>query len=378
MTENRADVAVVGGGILGLAHAWAAARQGHSVVLFERNPRAHGASIRNFGMIWPIGQPAGLLHDLAMRSRDLWVEVLRASKLPYWPSGSLHLVYREDEEQVAREFAELAPEHDYHCRWLTPAQVLEQSASAEPEGLRGGLWSSTEMNVDPRAVIWQLPRFLHERFGVVLRYGAVVRRIELPEVETGSETWTVDRAVVCAGDDFETLYPSAFRESGITRCKLQMMRTVPQPDGWRLGPCLAAGLTLRFYESFGMCPSVGRLKTRIAMETPEYDKWGIHVMASQTNYGEVTIGDSHQYGLAIDIFDRPEVDELILAYLRTFARFPDMRIGQRWHGVYSKIPGKPFLVHKPSPGVRIVTAAGGAGMTLSFGLAEHVLAKSDS
>src|SRR5262252_5347640 len=95
--ERSADVAVIGGGILGLAHAFAAARRRLRVVLFERTLRASGASIRNFGMIWPIGQPAGEMHSLAMHSRAIWLEILKGTGLPHSPAGSFHVVYRDDE-----------------------------------------------------------------------------------------------------------------------------------------------------------------------------------------------------------------------------------------------------------------------------------------
>src|SRR5271166_2322196 len=113
MPVNRADIAVVGAGILGLAHAYAAARRGRSVVVFERSPRAAGASIRNFGMIWPIGQAAGAIHELSLRSREIWLDVLIKARLPYIPTGSLHVVYRDDEAAVAHEFSEIAPRLGY-------------------------------------------------------------------------------------------------------------------------------------------------------------------------------------------------------------------------------------------------------------------------
>jgi FAD dependent oxidoreductase TIGR03364 len=364
MTPHTADVAVIGAGILGLAHAYALARRGHSVVVFERSPRAAGASVRNFGMIWPIGQPAGRMHEMALRSRDLWVEVLDTAWLPYSPTGSLHVVYRDDEAAVAQEFCEVAPKLGYACRWLNPAEVLTRTPAIRPEGLHGAIWSPTEITVDPRLALAQLPGFLTERFGVQFRWSTAVTSIDLS---------TVDAAIVCTGHDFETLYPEMFRASGITRCKLQMMRTRPQPEGWQLGPALAAGLTLRFYESFQVCRTLTALKERIAAETPEYDRWGIHVLVSQTAGSELTIGDSHEYGAAVDPFDRAEIDELILRYARGFLQAPTLEIAQHWHGVYAKHPDRAFVSLSPAPNVRVVTAAGGAGMTLSFGLAEETV-----
>src|SRR4029077_18544419 len=82
--------------------------------------------------------------------------------------------------------------------------------------------------------------------------------------------------IVCGGDDFETLYPEHFAIAGLTRVKLQMLRTPPQPVAWKLGPALAAGLTLRFYPAFSVCTTLPTLRRRIASETPEYDRWHIH------------------------------------------------------------------------------------------------------
>src|SRR5580698_4574117 len=263
MSHPTADVAIVGAGILGLAHAYLAARAGRSVVVLEKNPRAAGASVRNFGMVWPIGQPAGTMLALSLRSRELWLEILGQAKLPRRETGSLHVVYRADEAAVAQEFAELGPKLGYECAWLKPREVLERSHAVQPDGLSGGLWSSTELTIDPRQVIQSLPGFLAGQYNVRFVFGTAVTAVEPPVLYTGNGLWQVETVIVCSGDDFETLYPQHYAASGLTRCKLQMMRTAPQPHGWQLGPALAAGLTLRFYKAFQMCASLAKLKERV-------------------------------------------------------------------------------------------------------------------
>src|SRR5262249_10273574 len=160
--------------------------------------------------------------------------------------------------------------HGYDCSWKTPAETLDLSPAVRPEGLRGALWSSSELTVDPRLVLARLPQYLVETYGVRFSFGTAVRAIEGSKLAAGADTWCANQTIVCSGDDFETLFPEQFLGSGITRCKLQMLRTAPQPAGWRLGPSLAAGLTMRFYPSFRLCGSLPALSERIASEMPEY------------------------------------------------------------------------------------------------------------
>ena len=69
------DLAVVGGGILGLAHAYEAARRGKRVVVIDRDAQANGASVRNFGFVTVTGQDRGTVWRRAMKSRDVWAEI---------------------------------------------------------------------------------------------------------------------------------------------------------------------------------------------------------------------------------------------------------------------------------------------------------------
>lgn len=373
MNDLQADIAIVGAGIVGLAHAYAAAKRGYKVVLFERTERAVGASIRNFGLIWPIGQPSGKLYDRALCSRETWLDVSQKAGLWCVENGSLHLAYHADEFSVLEEYYETTPSVQDSCQLLTPDQTIERSHAVKREGLQGALWSSTELNVDPRQAIRIMPGWLEREYGVELRFGTHAAGISMPYVETPLERWRVERVLVCSGNDFETLYPREFAATGITRCKLQMLRTVPQPDGWQLGPSLCAGLTLLHYRSFAHCASLSALRQRIEAEMPFYVEQHIHVLLSQTALGELTIGDHHEYGLTHDPFDREEINQAILRYLHTFARIPHFEIAERWHGIYPILPGQTELILIPEPDVTIVNGLGGAGMTLSFGLAEEIL-----
>ncbi len=373
MTIPHYDVAVVGGGIVGAAHALQAARRGKRVVLIERDDRPVGASIRNFGMIWPIGQASSTL-PRALRSREYWRELAR--EIGFWtaPTGSLHLAYTEEEWAVLVEFADTANERGYQVELLTPARTVERSPATQPSGLLGGLYSHTELTVDPRQVLPLLHKYLRDRMGVHCHYRQTIREIRYPHLRSATQTWAAERIVVAGGDEFGILYPELLAKAPLTRCKLQMMRTIPQPSNWQFGPPLAAGLTLLHYPTFAHCQSLPVLRERLRRELPDYQKYGIHVLVARTALGELSIGDSHEYGFTLSPFNKEEINRLILTYFKQFAQIPYLKIKEYWQGTYAKLTnGASELVLQPEPGVLVVTGLGGGGLTLSFGLAEEVM-----
>src|ERR671918_703076 len=64
LRDKRYDVAVVGGGIVGLACAWYAARSGMSVVVLERDRLGGGASDVAAGMLAPVTEADFGEHEL--------------------------------------------------------------------------------------------------------------------------------------------------------------------------------------------------------------------------------------------------------------------------------------------------------------------------
>jgi FAD dependent oxidoreductase TIGR03364 len=370
---NKPTAIVIGAGIVGMSITRALYTKGWSVTVIERHPKAQGASVRNFGMIWPVGQPQGPAFDRAMRSRAIWLEMSEKAGFIAEQTGSLHLAYTDLEMQVVEEYVS-AMGGIKSAEVLNPEQTRLKSPATKMDGLKGALWTADEVIVDPREAIFQTGKYLESLDGVEFVWNRAVSRIEGNTVFSGQKSWSADRVFVCSGADFETLYPELFEATPITKCKLQMLRLVQQPEDWRIGPPLCAGLSFIHYKGFQVAPSLEKLKEVYQNQYPDLIKWGIHVMVSQNGLGELTIGDSHEYGLDLSPFDREDVNGMILDFLKRFAQFKDWRIGSAWHGIYPKMTnGATEFVYQLDETVTIVNGLGGNGMTLSFGLGEEVV-----
>ncbi|MFZ1988241.1 MAG: FAD-dependent oxidoreductase [Alphaproteobacteria bacterium] len=122
LSSQTFDLAVVGGGVIGLAHAYMAAKAGKRVAVIEKDIRADGASIRNFGFITVTGQERGDSWRLARRTRDVWADVAPKMDLRIEHHG-LYLAARSAEAVavieafLATEMGEgIATAHQYIAR----------------------------------------------------------------------------------------------------------------------------------------------------------------------------------------------------------------------------------------------------------------------
>ena len=365
---------VVGAGIVGLATARALAEKGYEVKVIEKSQFALGASVRNFGMLWPVGQPDGHLYDRSVRTKEIWVDYLDAAGIPYNACGSLHLAYSKEEMHVVEDICQFFQSKNRPVSVIDKETVLANYNGINENGLLGALRSEDEIIIDPREGIKHLPAYLTQKYGVSFIWGTAITSVTSHAAFAGKTKYAADIVCVCSGQDFETLYPDEFKAQPIIKTKLQMMRFKHKDPNYKIGASVCGGLSLLHYKSFTASSALTKLRLKIEEEIPEYLKYGIHVMVSQNNEGELTVGDSHEYALDFEPFDKTEINEMILAYLKKFMHIDQWKMTQSWNGIYPIMTnGAAELFLNPEPGVYILNGIGGHGMTMSFGFAEEMI-----
>jgi FAD dependent oxidoreductase TIGR03364 len=366
------DLAVVGAGIVGLAHALAAARRGKRVVVVDRDAAANGASIRNFGFITVTGQQAGTVWRRAMRSRDVWAEVAAAAGIAIEHEGFCMVARRPEAAAVLEAF--LATEMGRGCNLLTPAAARERMPMLRAGAAVAALWSPHELRVESRTAIPRLARWLEEVHGVTFVRSALVRSIELPRLETTRGTVEAECVVVCPGTDFQTLFADRIAGYGLTACKLHMLRVAPARPA-RLGAAVMSDLGLVRYLGYAELPEAETLARLLQAEQPAHLAHGIHLIAVQSADGSLVIGDSHHYGETPEPFAPAAVDALILEEADAVLALDGRSVVERWTGVYASAPDRSMLVERPAEGVRVVIVTSGTGASTGFAIGEEVVAE---
>jgi len=369
MHTEQYDLAVVGAGIVGLAHALAAARRGLRVVIMDRDSRANGASIRNFGFVTVTGQQAGECWQRARRSRDVWAEIADPAGIGVTHHG-LAVAARYDESLAVLE-AFLKTKMGEGCALLTPAEARERVPGLTGD-VRAVLWSPHELRVESRDAIPQLAGWLEDEYDVTILRDTLVRDIALPDIDTTSGPVQAEAIVVCPGEDFQTLFPGRIASYGLTRCKLHMMRIRPRAER-ELGTAVMSDLGLIRYLGYAELPEAAALKARLQRERVDALAAGVHLIAVQSADGSLVVGDSHHYGTTPDPFDDADVDRLILDEFDNVLDLGPYDVTDRWTGVYPSSPERLMLVDRPGDRMRIVIVTSGTGASTAFGIAEEVI-----
>jgi glycine oxidase len=185
---ETSDVAIVGGGVIGLVCAWRARRAGLSVTLLERDELGRGASHVAAGMLAPVaeaefGDAGRRLLELGTRSAALWPDFAReleqASDMDVGLLRTGTLVVARDEDEARELERQLAFRHSLGLR----AERLRASVAREREpGLaptvRLAMEAPDDHSVDPRLVLAAL-RTACERAGVTIREHGAAEAFEM-------------------------------------------------------------------------------------------------------------------------------------------------------------------------------------------------------
>lgn len=364
------DLAVVGAGIVGLAHAYAAARRGKSVVVIDRDAQANGASVRNFGFVTVTGQGAGDCWTMARRARDIWAETVEQAGIAVVQRGMVLATRLEESEAVIDAF--LRTEMGEGCARITAAEAQAFVPCLRSDAARVSLYSPHEIRVESRTAIPLLARFLVEHHGVTFLRSTAVTAVEPPRVETVRGVIEAETVVVCPGDDFTGLFADRIAAYGVTRCKLQMLRLRPaSPVTFRTA--VMSDLGLGRYLGYAELPEAGALKKRLDADLKAERDNGIHLIVTQSADGSLVVGDSHHYAATPDPFASETVDDLILGEFDRVLDMPGRSIAERWLGTYASAPDRWRFTDRPSDTIRIVVVTAGCGASTAFGIGEETI-----
>jgi FAD dependent oxidoreductase TIGR03364 len=363
-------VAVVGAGIVGLAHALAAAKAGKRVVVIDRDPRANGASIRNFGFVTVTGQERGEHWALARRTRDIWAAVAPEAGIAVEQKGLIVTLRRPEAIAVAEAF--LSTEMGEGCEWLGAAQFRGRHGEIASADALGALVSPYELRVESRTALPKLAVWLEAVHDVVFLTETVVHSVAPPRIETSRGPVQAEAAIVCPGDDFASLFPDRIAAYRPQRCRLSMMRLAS--PGFRLPAPVMSDLSLVRYAGYAALPQAEALRRRLAVDQAAHLANGVHLIAVQSADGSLVVGDSHHYGDLPAPFAPAEAEACILDEFQRATGVSPPPVLERWVGTYAVAEGRNYFVDAPSDDVRLVMVTSGTGASTGFGIAEQTIA----
>lgn len=364
------DVAIVGGGIIGLAHSYAAAVRGKKVIVLDRDAQSNGASIRNFGFVTITGQAAGDCWTKARRSREIWEDVANAAGIDILQRGMLLAARHGPAETLIDAFLET--DMGAECRKIATGDAQKLVPALRKEAAQFALFSPHEIRVESREALPRMVGFLREKLGVVFQWNTDVYAVNTPSILTSNGVIKAETAVICPGDDFTGLFADRLRKYELTRCKLQMLRVTTQLRK-TFEPTILSELSLARSSGYAGLPGRDELQQQLNCEMPDQRANDIHLIVAQSSDGSLVVGDSHHYARTPDPFGSAEVEEFMLAELDRVLTLPGRIVSARWIGTYASAPGRWRITDQPSDAARVVVVTSGCGASTCFAIAEETI-----
>ncbi|HEX9461307.1 MAG TPA: FAD-dependent oxidoreductase [Alphaproteobacteria bacterium] len=248
-------ISIVGGGIMGLASAWALARDGHSVTVFEQGtlPNPLGSSVDEHRLIrHPYGAERGYTRMIgpAYAAWDqLWADL---GATHYAPTGTLVL---DRGDPWTADTAETLAAEGIPFKRVGPRGVIETYPMLAADHVRGGLVLDSGGSLFARRIVAHLARYLDGR-GVDIGSEILVRRVDpergrlwIADDIRGDQPVDADLLIVAAGPWATRLVPAL--QPRVTPSRQTVMYLTPPPDlaaAWMAHPMvLDLDLTSGFY-----------------------------------------------------------------------------------------------------------------------------------
>jgi FAD dependent oxidoreductase TIGR03364 len=360
------DLVIVGAGIVGLAHAADALARGLRVTVVDRDERAAGASVRNFGHVCVTAQD-GAAYEYGQVARERWIALGDKAGFEVAQAGTVVVARTAAERGALIELADARGSEEVVL--LDAAGVRERFAPAAGDVV-GGALLPRDLRVSPLDAIPALAAWL-EAEGVTFLWNTHVGAISPGVVHTSRGDLAAAYVVHAVNYDVDRLFPDLAEQHGVRRCRLQMFE-VEAPGGVRIDPAVLTGTGILRYAGMAAQPSAAEVRREFERDHPELLDIGLNLMLTQRPDGVIVLGDTHHYDRTLQPFDDEDVADLVLREGARLLGAP-LEVRRRWRGVYAHSPSTDFVTAAPHPGLRVVSVTSGIGMTTALGLAPAVL-----
>jgi len=297
----KRTVVIVGGGIVGCATAYFAAREGLEVTLLERDQCGFGASGRNPGFVWLHCRKPGFALEVSRAGRHLYPEL--QAELPggfeFRAEGGLIYFNTPEQGKVFEEFVAARREDGLDVELIGGAEVRRLVPPIR-EDVLGASFCSEDAQINTLTVVRALAEGAR-REGAQILEGMAAKELvfsgdDAVGVRTRERRFDADAVVIAAGAWSNELLARVGVELPVAAERLQVIATEPLP--LEIKPVVYGPLATKQYTLFRNLPSWSDELFTAPCET----ELGIEVLqlVAQRASGEVLMGCPMDYPSRID------------------------------------------------------------------------------